>query len=116
MTVPLATSTFTIKRGSNIDGDSGDPLTFEVVDTGVRGTTMFYSGAASVAHGDRERVDARLAIDVDYEIKHYDIITDEKTLDEWSVAWVRKRIGLGLNHLIVGCYAVTGTARGTRDL
>jgi hypothetical protein len=114
--LPLATSTFTIERASNIDGDSGDPLTFSTVDSGVPGTSMFYSGSASVAHGDRERVDARIALDIDYALEHTDVLTDEQTGDVWKVAWVRKRIGLGLDHYIVGCYQVTGTARGTRDL
>lgn len=114
--LPLATSTFRVQRASNIDDDSGDALTFADVATGIRGTTMFYSGSASVAHGDRERVDVRIALAEDYGIKQYDIVFDEITGDEWKVAWVRKRIGLGLTHYIVGCYEVTGTARGTRDL
>ena len=116
MTVPLATATYTLRRATNISDDSGDPLTLEVVATGVRGVTMFFSGSASVAHGDRERVDARLAMDEDYGLKQYDQVYDEVTGDEWKVAWVRKRTGLGLEHLIIGVYEVKGTARGTRDL
>ena len=116
MAVPLATSSYTVLRASNIDGDSGDELTFDTVASGIRGTNMFYSGSSSVAYGQRERVDVRIAMDPGFEIQQYDYIADEQTGDQWRVAWARKRVGLGLEHTLVGCYEITGVARGTRDL
>lgn len=117
MSIPILTSSFTVRRASNIDGDSGDPLTFEDVATGIKGTTMFYSGSASTAHGQRERVDCRIALTPGvYDVQEYDYVRDESTGDEWRVAWVRTREGLGLDHLLIGCYEITGVARGTRDL
>ena len=116
MTLPIITSTFRWERASNISGDSEDPLVWETLGTGIPGTTSYYSGTESVAHGDRERVDCRIFLDTDADIRHYDRIFDENTDDAWEIAYARRRIGLGLDHLVLGAYEVTGVARGTRDL
>lgn len=114
--LPLVTNRFTIQRASNIDGDSGDPLDWETIRTGVLGTPSYFSGSESVAHGSRERVDVRMFLPFELDLTHYDRILDEDTGDTWSVAYVRKRRGLGINHTIAGCYEVTGVARGTKDI
>jgi len=114
--LPLVTTTFTFLRASNIDGDSEDPLEWETMATGIPGETSYYSGAESVAAGDRERVDCRIFLDTLLDIRHYDRLVDESTGDEWEVSYARKRIGLGLDHLLIGGYQVTGTARSTKDM
>ena len=116
MTLPLTTTTFRWERATNIDGDSEDPLEWETLGTGIPGTTSYYSGSESVAHGDRERVDCRIFLDTTEDIHNYDRLFDETTGDAWEIAYARKRIGLGLDHLLLGAYEVTGVARGTKDL
>lgn len=116
--IPLVTNSWRIERPTNLSGDSSDALDFEEVASGVPGTLSFPTGSESVVQGDRERVDARIFIDVSpaYDVHAYDRIVDEATGDTWSVAFARRRAGLGLDHWNIGVYAVTGVARGTRDL
>jgi len=116
MALPLATSTYTVLRCDTANDDSGDPMVYVPVVTGVPGVSMFHSGSESVAHGHRERVDVRIAMESPVEIRYFDKVTDEITGDEWDVAWVRKRVGLGMDHWLVGCVEITGAARGTKDL
>jgi hypothetical protein len=114
--LPVTTSTYTWQRASNIDEDSEDPLDWATEATGIPGTTSYFSGTESVANGDRERVDCRVFLDTQLDIRHYDRLVDEGTGDTWAIAYTRRRQGLGLDHLVVGAYEVTGVARGTRDL
>jgi hypothetical protein len=116
MSLPIATSTYTLLSMSDPDQDSGDPITYVEVATGVPGVSMFYSGTESVALGHRERVDVRIAIETSLSPEFFDKITDELTGDTWDIAWARQRIGLGLDHWLLGCLEITGTARGQRDL
>ena len=116
MGLPIVTTSFTFLRASNIDGDSEDPMVWEVQATGIPGDTSYFSGAESVAHGDRERVDCRIFLDTLLDIRHYDRLIDEQSGDEWEVSYSRKRQGLGLDHLLIGGYQVTGTARSTKDM
>lgn len=115
MTVPLTTTTYTVRRASNITEDSGEALQFEDIQTGLPGNTVYLSGSESVVGGDRERVDARILVEP-ADITKSDHLVDELTGDTWQVAFARHRTGLGLDHLVLGVYQVTGTARGTRDL
>lgn len=112
--IPLAVNSYTVQR-ADMSGDSGDELTFANVATGVRGSSVYYSGTESVMQGDRERVDARIFIDPVYDVRYYDRLVDEITGDVWSISFVRKRVGFGLDHLVCGVYAITGAAKGTRD-
>lgn len=112
--IPLATSSYTVER-ADMSGDSGDELSFVAVATGVRGTSVYYSGTESVMQGDRERVDGRIMLDTDFQVKYYDRLVDETTGDTWALSFVRKRLGFGLEHLVCGVYEITGSARGTRD-
>lgn len=114
--LPLATATYTWQRATNISGDSGDPLDWQTLETGIPGTSSYLSGSESVAHGSRERVDMRIFMPADRDFKHFDRIIDEQTGDEWSIAYARKRLGLGISHTMLGCYEVTGTARSNKDL
>lgn len=114
--LPITTSTYTWQRANNIDGDSGDELEWITMATGIKGTTSYYSGSESVAHGDRERVDCRLFLDTTADIRNYDRVVDEDTGDAWEIGYSRKRRGLGLDHLLLGAYQVTGVARGTKDM
>jgi hypothetical protein len=114
--MPLATTTYTIKRATNLTGDSAEALNFEVVYTGVEGSTVYLSGSESLIGGDRERVDGRILLDPGFDVHHADQVVDELTGDAWDVSFVRHRTGLDLDHQVLGVYAITGTARGSRDL
>lgn len=114
--LPVVTTTFSIQRATNIDGDSQDPLEWETVHAAIPGVPSYLSGGEAVAKGSRERVDARVFLDTDVEISHTDRLVDDGTGDTWKIAYVRRRTGLGLDHMVVGVYEVTGVAQGTRDL
>lgn len=116
MSVPVANSLYTFFRQEDVTGDSQDESLYYEVVADIPGCTVYHSGSESVALGSRERVDARIMCDVPaVEIKSYDRIYDQVTGQWWYVAFVRSRLGFGLDHLVIGIYEVTGTARGTRD-
>jgi hypothetical protein len=77
---------------------------------------VYLSGSESLVGGDRERVDARILVDPEHDIRHFDHLVDDTVGDTWNVAYARRRSGLGLDHNVLGVYQVTGVARGTRDL
>ncbi len=116
MTVPIALSKYDFYRQANLTDDGGDEDTYTVFETAIPGTTVYFSGTESVAQGSRERVDARVFCDVPAsDVFAYDRIHDTTTDQWWYVSFVRSRLGLGLDHLVIGVYEVTGIARGTRD-
>ena len=116
MTVPLFNGTYDFYRQADVELDGQDESVFELLTSGVRGCSVYHSGSESVAQGQRERVDVRIMCDVpEVDIHHYDRIVDTATGQTWYIAFVRKRIGFGLDHLVCGAYEVTGVARGTRD-
>jgi hypothetical protein len=120
MSVPLATTTFTVWRltTASAEGDSTDENVYTDVATGIRGCVVYHSGAISKTQGSRERVDGRVMCDItslEPPIGRNDYLVDDTTGEEWQVAFARKRVGLGLDHMLVGVYDVDGFSRGTRD-
>lgn len=116
MSVPISLSQYDFYRQAHLEEDGGEEDTYTIFETGIRGSTVYFSGTESVAQGSRERVDARVFCDVPAtEIHAYDRIHDTTTNQWWYVSFVRSRLGLGLDHLVIGVYEVTGIARGTRD-
>ena len=73
---------------------------------------VFHPAGPSLVDGKRPIDEARKEIAA----HGVSVVEIKRTGDEWDVAWVRKRVGLGLDHWLVGCLEVTGAARGTRDL
>lgn len=116
MSVPIYTSEYAFSRQADPTLDGQDEQPYEVYETGVRGCTVYHSGSEAVAQGSRERVDARIMCDpTTNDVYHFDRVTDLTNGQEWYIAFVRLRQGMGLDHLVIGVYEVTGVARGTRD-
>lgn len=105
MTVPLATGTFTIRTLTESEPGEGRTVTATAV---VRGVFSSPTGSEVwQAGGGQETVDAVVVCDP-ATIAHTDQLVDDETGDVWEVAWVRKRYGLGLDHMRVGVNRVTG--------
>lgn len=111
--VPLTPNTVTIERPAGTSGDADDTAASPTtVASGLACAIVAPSGSDVVAGGQKEIVDAVLLVDPDVTIEHTDLVTDEDTSDAYRVVWVRRRRGLGLDHLVVGMRAVTGAASG----
>lgn len=107
MSIPIATTTVTVARPSGGDAlDRGAPST---VASGIRAVIGSIRGAETVTAGASEEVTATLTCDP-CDLHHDDFVTDDVLGDRWAVTYVRKRIGLGLDHMTAGLVAVTGRA------
>lgn len=110
MTLPLATTTVTVSR-SDQDGtkDAYDTVTYTDRAQRVRAVISGPGGTEVTAGGSSEQVSARLDCDP-CDLRHDDRVTDDTTGDVWEVSWVRRRVGLGLDHMVAGLAAVTDRA------
>lgn len=110
MTIPLATTTITVRRpASDVDPYESESLT--TITTGVRARIGMPSGSDRRAGGDQEIVDAVLWCDTT-DLQHQDVITDDQTGDHYEVRWIRTLNGLGLDHVKAGLIAVKGASIG----
>lgn len=107
--IPLATTTVTVRRPAG-DDPYETPGESPVVAAGLAAHISAPSGSERFVGGQAERVDAVLLIDAGADVAHTDIIDDDLTGERWDVAWVRKRTGLGLDHLKAGLRAFKGAA------
>lgn len=107
MALPLFTTTITVERPGS--GDAMDAPDYDTIESGVRAVIGSPSGVESVASGSSEQVTARLDCDV-CDLAHGDRVTDDATGETWQVSWVRRRYGLGLDHLVGELLAVTDRA------
>lgn len=102
MSVPFATTTLKAEEPSWPSGRSEPPVWTEV---GRR------PGHVSSPNGNQagftEVVDAVVLCDP-IEVTHEARFTDLTTGDVWDVAWVRQRVGVGLNHTSAGVRRATG--------
>lgn len=111
MTLPLATTTITIKRVL-ADLSTTDPYEAtavpETIASGIRAHISSPSGSELVGGADsQESVTFRLDCDPT-DLAHTDIVTDETTGQDYRVTWARSRSGLGLDHVEAGLLQVTG--------
>ena len=106
--IPLATTTITISRKRE-DEDPYETPTIRAVATGIRAVIGSPSGRDRVIGGDQSSITAKLDCDV-CDLRHYDIVTDDRTCVEYAVVWVTNRIGLGLDHLEAGLNATVGAS------
>jgi hypothetical protein len=109
--LPLATTTVTIiEEGST--GDPYEPGTSTTLATGVRAVIGSPTGTELRLGGDKEVVDAAANLPIDIALSRSCVLIDELTGERWSVTWVRRRTGLGLDHQRAGLVAVKGAASG----
>lgn len=111
--IPLATTTITIKRPLSTSADpyEGVSAVGPTVAAGVRAHISSPSGTEAQVGGRAEVVDAVLLCDV-ADLAHSDHIVDDETSETWQVLWVRKRRGLGLDHMTAGLRATSGASSG----
>lgn len=107
MGLPISTTTITVARLGT--GDAMDAPDFETLTTGVPAVIGSPSGVETVASGSSEQVTARLDCDP-CDLRHGDRVTDAATGDVWEVTWIRRRVGLGLDHMVGELLAVTDRA------
>lgn len=112
MTLPLTSTTITVRRVTEAATDPTDAPTVATVATGVPAVISSPAGTDLVNGGSRELVDAVLLVNPGDDLRRTDFVDDEITGDSWRIAWLRKRTGLGLDHLRGGLQRVTGAAGG----
>ena len=120
MTIPLATTTITVKRPPPAD-DGADPYDAKspmvIVVSGVRALFSSPSGGASIGggeHGDtgsQESVGWHLLVDP-CDLRHTDTVYDDTTGRAYAVAWAKARVDpdVELNHFVAGVNEVQGAA------
>lgn len=111
MTIPLATTTVRIDRvplSATRDSYDDKPPAAQVA-TGVRAHLSAPSGRELLAGGSKEIVDRHLDCDV-ADVLHGDTVTDLTTGITYTVVWVHKRAGLGLDRMEAGLRLVEGLA------
>lgn len=107
----LATTTVTVRQ-PNAELDPYEEADSTNLVAGWPGHIGSPSGTEQQSGGQQERVDAVLLCDPIDGLDHTCIVTDDATAETWTVTWVRKRRGLGLDHMRVGLVAVSGGSGG----
>lgn len=109
--IPLSTTTVRIDRVPlSPTRDSYDvPPAAATVATGVRAHLSAPSGREVLAGGSKEVIDRHLDCDV-VDVLHGDTVTDLTTGTVYTVVWVHKRLGLGLDRCEAGLRVAAGVA------
>jgi len=108
--IPLATTTVLIER-PEAGVDPYDPATtYSIVASGVAAHISVPSGSEAAIGGEQARIDAVLLADTT-DLTHRDRVTDDRG-DTYEVAWVRQRVGLGLDHAKAGLRVFVGASNG----
>lgn len=108
--IPLATTTVSISESGG--GDPYETSTLTVVASGISAHISAPTGREGLQGGSQETIDAVLLCDPTTLLTHTCVITDESDSDTYSVAWVRRRRGLGLDHMIAGLRRTSGASFG----
>jgi hypothetical protein len=105
----LTTTTVTVTRPT-----AGDPYETSAGSTTPATGIAAHIGSASGSEIDRggqlEQVDAVLLADPALDVRHTDLVTDDVTGEQYRVAWVDERQGLGLSHVKAGLTRYAGAA------
>lgn len=106
--LPLVTTTVTMTRPAG-----GDPFVDGGADTAVAAAVPARvsapTGRETRGLGAQETVDAVLYVDASVDVRRGDTVSDDVTGDRWQVTWTRVRRGLGLDHVVAGLTATTGS-------
>lgn len=99
MTIPLATTTITVLRPSLSNDDYYDLRTAgPVVAANVRAHISEPSGIEGLIGGRTEQTRFPFNSDI-CDLSGHDLVVDDTTGNTYEVVWVRKRFGLGLDHM-----------------
>jgi len=97
----ITTATTTIAVLSITQAEPYEAAVPTTVSTGTRAVIGAPTGRESTVTGSAENIDAVLHCDP-VTLGHAQVVRDERTLDEWQVLWVQRRVGLGLDHTRAG--------------
>lgn len=110
MSLPYANTTITILRvpeSAELDPTEAPPAAVEVV-TGVRAVIATASGSEELYSGaSQERIYFKLNADP-CDMRHDDVVRDDKTGEEYEATWVHQRMGGLLDHTEAGLRQVRG--------
>lgn len=109
--IPIPTTTVSVRRGVGIV-DPYEAASETVVSSGVAAHIGSPSGADQAVGGDKEVVSAVALLPPGTDIVYSDDLVDERTAERYTVAWVRSRAGLGLDHVKAGLHQTKGGASG----
>lgn len=113
MSIPYATTTIRVWRPDPDTEPYEEPLPPVMVAENIRAHISTSSGRDHPL-GDVEVVQYRLSADP-VDIEHRDQVEDERTGEVFDVVWVRRRVGLGMDHVQAGLRRVDGmTSRPRR--
>lgn len=109
--IPLASTTIRVDRVAlSATRDSYDtPPAAATVVTGVRAHLSAPGGTERLAGGSVEVIDRHLDCDL-CDLDHRDTVTDLTTGTTYTVVWVHKRAGFGLDRMEAGLRIVAGIA------
>lgn len=108
--IPLSTTTITIRRPA-AGVDPYEQTTAALVTQGIAAHIGSPGGADVRIGGDQQIITDHLDADV-CDLRHGDTVTDDGNGVTYQVVWVRRRIGLGLDHMAAGLVQVEGAANG----
>lgn len=108
--IPTASTTITVKE-PRIGGDPYEDATARTVASKIRAHFSAPSGRERVVGGQQTRTDMVLDCDP-CALTNASVVLDELSAERWQVAWVERRRGLGLDHLVAGVNRVTGASSG----
>jgi hypothetical protein len=107
----LASTTVTVTRTDGTGDPYVDATPSEVAER-VRAHISAPTGSDARVGGAQEIVDAVLLTEVTPALQRADRVTCETTGDTYTITWVRRRTGLGLDHQQAGLVAVKGASNG----
>jgi hypothetical protein len=105
VTIPLATTTITVKRPA-----AAEPYEAGALDTVAAGVRAHISGPGGIqrqAGGSQEDITLPFACDV-ADVQHTDQVVDDTTDITYEVVWVERRQGLGLDRMTGQLRRITG--------
>lgn len=108
MTLPMSTTTITVKRPATEDPYETSTAASTVA-TNIRAHISSPSGRDRITGGDLAVIDAHLDCDP-VDLENYDAVIDETTDIEYSVVWRQKRYGLGLDMVEAGLRVAQGAS------
>jgi len=107
MGLPLTTCRINVLRSDpSIDPMVDSPYLTKA--TGIPAVLHTDTGFENRGGGTQAELTARLDIPSSVDLQRYDRVYDQSTGETWEVDWVRKRVGLGLDHKEAGLHAIEG--------
>lgn len=106
MSIPYATTTIRVWRPADDSAPYEEPAPPTLVAENIRAHISTSAGRDQPL-GDVEVVQFRLSADP-VDLDYHDQVEDERTGEVFDVVWVRRRVGLGMDHVQAGLRRVEG--------